>query len=140
MRCYHFTPLTKRDLGFALEVDDLCLLHLMVQVIALTRPLANTGENRVTTMRFCDVVDELLNEHRLPHTGATEETDLASTSVGRKEIHYFDTSLKHLGLGGLIDEFGSGGMDGEVLHTLDRTTLIDRLTNNVHDSSASCQQ
>ena len=46
----------KRHLGLAVKLNDTSLLHLVVQIVAFARPLANTRENRVTTVSLCDVV------------------------------------------------------------------------------------
>ena len=74
------------DLGVTVEVDDTSLDHLVVQVVALTGTLADTGEDGVTTVGLGDVVDELLNEHSLADTGTTKETNLSTTSVGSEEV------------------------------------------------------
>jgi hypothetical protein len=49
-------PKDQRDLGLAIKLDDLSLLHFVVQIIALTSPLADTGEDGVTTVGLGDVV------------------------------------------------------------------------------------
>jgi hypothetical protein len=48
-------------------------------------------------MRLGNIIDELLNQYRLPNTSTTEETNLATTGIGSKEVHHFDTSLKYFG-------------------------------------------
>ena len=86
-------------------------------------------------MGLGDVVDELLNQHGLSDTGTTEETNLSSTSVGSKEIDDLDTGLENLGGGGLVNERRGVGVDGRELDTLDRTTLVNGLANDVHDTA-----
>ena len=86
-------------------------------------------------MSLSDVVDELLDEHRLADTGTTEETNLATTSVGRKEIDDLDTGLQDLSSSGLLDERRGVGMDREELDALDGTTLVNGLANDVHDTA-----
>ena len=86
-------------------------------------------------MSFGDVVDELLDEHRLADTGTTEETNLATTSVGRKEIDDLDTGLQDLSSSGLLDERRGVGVDREELDALDGTTLVNGLANDVHDTA-----
>lgn len=61
-------------LGLALELNDLGLLHFVVQIVTLTSTLSDTSEDRVTTVGLGDVVDELLNEDSLADTGTSEET------------------------------------------------------------------
>jgi len=61
-------------LGLAIEVDDLRLLHLMVQIVTLTSTLSDTSEDGITTVGLGDVVDELLNEDSLADTSTSEQT------------------------------------------------------------------
>jgi hypothetical protein len=84
-----------------------------------------------------NVVDELLNQHSLADTGTTEETNLATTSVGREEIDDLDTSLKHLSGGRLLDERRRIRVDGQHLDALNGAALINGLANDVHDTTKS---
>ena len=47
-------------------------------------------------MRLGNVVNKFLNQDRLSNSSTTEETNLASTSVGRQKVDNFDTSLQNL--------------------------------------------
>ena len=127
----------KGDLGLAIKLNDGSLLHFVVQIVTLTGTLADTSEDGVTTVSLGDVVDQLLNEDSLSDTGTTEETDLSTTSVGGKEIDDLDTSDENLGSGGLVDELWGVGVDGQELVRLDGTTLIDRVTSDVDDTTES---
>ena len=86
-------------------------------------------------MGLSDIVDEFLNQHSLADTGTTEETDLATTSIGSEEVDDLDTGLQDLGGGGLFDERGGVSMDGGELDALDGTTLVNGLANDVHDTA-----
>lgn len=108
----------------------------MVQVVTLTSSLTDTSEDRVTTVSLGNVVNELLNEHSLADTGTTEKTNLSTSGVGSKEVNDLDTSLENLSLGRLVNELGSVGVDRGLPDTLDGTTLVNGLTNNVHDTTA----
>jgi peptide chain release factor 1 len=125
----------KSDLGLTLKVNDTSLLHLTVQIVTLTGSLTDTGENRETTMGLGNVVNQLLNENGLTDTGTTEETNLTTTGVGGKEIDNLDTSLKNLSGGRLLSEGGGLSVDGKVLSSLNGSTLIDGLTNDVDNST-----
>jgi peptide chain release factor 1 len=127
----------KGDLGLALELNDGGLLHFVVQIVTLTGTLADTGEDGVTTVSLGDVVDELLNEDGLADTGTAEETNLSTTSVGSEQIDNLDTGHQNLSRGRLLDELGSLGVNGHPLLRLDRTTLVDRVTGDVHDTAES---
>jgi hypothetical protein len=88
-------------------------------------------------MGLGDVVDEFLNQHSLADTSTSEETNLSTTSVRGEEIDDLDTGLEHLSGGRLLDERRRVSVDGELLDTLNRTTLINGLANDVHDTAKS---
>jgi hypothetical protein len=83
-----------------------------------------------------DVVDELHNEHSLTYTGTTEETDLTTTRVGSDEIYDLDTSKQNIIRDTELGVLRRKGVDGTAL-SVDRSTLIDGLTENVHDTTKS---
>ena len=56
--------------------------HLPPEVVALAGPLSYAGENRIAAVLGGDVVYEFLDEYGLAHTGAAEQSDLASLGVG----------------------------------------------------------
>ena len=85
-------------------VDHTGFGHLEVQVIALTGTLTNTGEYRVATVLLGDVVDELLDDHRLANTSTTEQTCLATLRERLDQVDHFDTGLEHLRLRGEVGE------------------------------------
>src|SRR5699024_4141592 len=60
---------------------DTHLVHLQEEVRTLTGALTDTGEHGHTTEVAGDTGDHLLDEHRLAHTGTTEQTDLPTTHV-----------------------------------------------------------
>jgi len=124
-------------LGLALELNDRGLLHFVVQIVTLTGTLTDTSEDGVTTVSLGDVVDQLLNEHGLADTGTTEETDLSTTSVGSEQIDDLDTSDQNLGRGGLVSEGRRLSVDRQELVSLDRATLVNRVTGDVHDTAES---
>lgn len=88
-------------------------------------------------MRLGDVVDKLLNKHRLADTSTTEKTNLSTTSVGREEVDDLDTGLQDLCGGRLLDERGRVGVNGAKLDTVDGTTLVNGLADDVHDTAES---
>lgn len=62
------------------------LLHFMVQIVTFTSTLADTSEDRVTTMSLGDVVNQLLNKHCLSDTGTSEEADFSTTGVRSEQV------------------------------------------------------
>lgn len=55
---WRFVHLTEHegDFGFSVELNDLSLLHFVVQIVTLTGTLTDTGEDGETTMGFGNVV------------------------------------------------------------------------------------
>jgi peptide chain release factor 1 len=96
-----------------------------------------TAEDRETTMGFGDVVDEFLNQHGLSDTSTSEKANLSTTGVGGKEVDDLNTGFQNLGSSGLVNEGRRVGMDGGKLDTLDWATLVNGLTNDVHDTAES---
>ena len=54
-RLVHLTE-HQGDLRLAIKLNDGCLLHFVVQIVTLTGTLADTGEDRITTMGLGNVV------------------------------------------------------------------------------------
>jgi hypothetical protein len=79
--------------------------------------------------------DELLNKYGFSDASAAEETNLTTTGVGSEKIDDLDTGLENFGDGRLIHKFWSIRMDGKILACLDGATFINRLANNIHDTS-----
>jgi hypothetical protein len=89
--------------------------HLVVEIVTLTGALADTGKHGVTTVRLCDVVDELHDKHGLADTGTTEQTDLASLRVRGKEVNDLDARDQDLRLDLHVGERRGLGVDGSAL-------------------------
>jgi len=81
--------------------------------------------------------DQLLDEDSLSDTGTTEKTNLTTTSVWGKEIDNLDTGNENLRGGRLLSENWWVGVNRGSLLGLDRTTLVDWVTGNVHDTTKS---
>ena len=85
-------------------------------------------------MGFGDVVDEFLDKHSLPDTGASEETNFATTGIRSQKIYDLDTRLEHFGGSGLVNERWRVSVNGRLFYALDGTTLVNGLSNDVHDA------
>ena len=126
----------QRGLGaFAIGLDNAGFDHLVIQVVALTGTLADTGEDRVATMRFRDVVDEFHDQNGLADTGATEQADLAALCVRREKIDDLDACHQNLCFCRLVDIFRCRAVDRVLLGRLDRLAFVDRLTDDVQDAA-----
>ena len=125
----------QRRLGVAVDVDNAGFHHLVIEVVTLAGPLSNAGENRVAAVGFRDVVDQLHDQHGLTDTGAPEQANLAALRVRRQQVDDLDAGDQNLGLGRLIDVFRRGFMDRRGEISLERTQLVNRLTDDVHDAT-----
>jgi hypothetical protein len=136
--------------------------HLVVQIVTLSGSLTDTGEDGVTSVSLGDVVNELcgsrrtsaiafflhrkidmppvpeltLNQDGLSDTGTTEQTNLSSSGVRSQQVDDLDTGLQNLGDDRLVNERRSVGVDGGHLDSLDWASVVDGLTDDVHDSTA----
>ena len=117
-----------------LTVRRLGLHHLVPEVVALAGALANAAENRVARVLLRDVADELENHDGLAHAGAAEQSDLAALRVRCDQVHHLDAGLEGLDARRLFDEGRSGPVDGQRLLALDRSALVDRFADHVHDA------
>ena len=77
-------------------VGNSALAHFVPEVVTLTAALADAGEYRVTAVLHRNVVDKLLNKHRLADARAAEQTYLTALGVRLKQVYYLDTGLEHL--------------------------------------------
>src|SRR5438034_65431 len=100
-----------------------------------TRALADAAEHRHAAVLLGDVVDELQDDHGLPHAGAAEEPDLPAPLVGGEEVDDLDPGLEGLHLRLLVGEGRRLAMDGIALRGRDRPALVDRLADHVHDAA-----
>ncbi len=130
----HFEPLVEPlfFFGSTLTFD---LDHLVIEVVALTRTLADAGEHRVAAVHLGDVVDELHDEHGLAHAGAAEQPDLAALGVGSEQVDDLDARDQDLRFRRLIGEAGRGLMDGAHGVGVDRTGFVHRLADDVDDAA-----
>ena len=90
------------DRAFLGVLVDLGVDHLVIEIVALARALANAGEDRIAAVRLGDVVDELHDEHGLADAGAAEQPDLAALGIGRQQIDNLDAGDEDLRLGRLV--------------------------------------
>src|SRR4030095_8642699 len=67
-------------------VNDAGLRHLIVELIAFARALANAREYGQPCVSFGDVVDELQHRDGLADAGAAKETDLAALREWNEQI------------------------------------------------------
>jgi hypothetical protein len=118
-----------------LDIDDTGFNHFVVEIVTFTGSLADTSEHGVTTMSLSDIVNELHDEDGLSDTGTTEESNLSSSGVGSEEIDNLDTSNEEISTVTLLSEGRRVSVNGSVLISVNGTTLIDGLSNNIDNST-----
>ena len=69
------------------------LPHFPPEVIALPAPLTYAGEDGIAVVLHGYVVDQLLDQHGLTHTGAAEQADLAALGIRLQQVDDLDTGL-----------------------------------------------
>ena len=84
-------------------------------------------------MLRCDPVDHLLDEHRLTHTGTTEEADLATLHIGLEKVDDLDAGLEHLGARLKLDEGRRVAVDVPTLLDLTDVRRVEGLAQDVED-------
>ena len=109
--------------------------HLLDQVVALARPLADAAEDRVAGVLLGDVADQFLDDDRLADAGAAEDADLAALGEGADQVDDLDAGLEDLGLGRLLVEGRRGAVDRQALGDRHRALLVDRLAQDVEDAA-----
>ena len=87
--------------------------HVVDEVVALARALADAREDRVPAVLCRDVVDELGDDDRLADARPAEDPDLAALRERGDEIDDLDARLEHLGGSRLVVERRGGAMDRE---------------------------
>ena len=114
-------------------VDDAGFGHFRIEVVPFTGALPYPGEYGVSAVRLGDVVDELHDDDRLAHAGATEGTDLSSLDEGADEIDDLDARLENVGLGILFEECRGLPVDGAGFLISARPEVVDRIARYVED-------
>src|SRR3990172_13012576 len=115
-------------------VEHAAFLHLVVEVVALARALADTGKHRVARVLHRDVADELHHVHGLAHAGAAEQADLAALGERADEVDDLDAGLEQFGRSRLLLVRGRLAVDRHGLFGPDRSLLVDRPPQHVHDA------
>ena len=103
-RLVHLAVNQRRLGALAFEVDNAGLDHLVIEVVALAGPLADTGEHRVAAVRLGDVVDQFHDENGLADAGAAEQADLTALGVRGQQVDDLNAGDQDLGFRRLIDE------------------------------------
>ena len=109
--------------------------HLVIEIVALARALADAGEHRIAAVRLRDVVDQLHDQHGLADAGAAEQADLAALGVRGEQVDDLDAGDENLRFGRLVGVGRRLLMDGAARLGRHRAGLVDRLADDVDDAA-----
>ena len=113
-------------------VDHARLGHLHHQVGALAGALPDAGEDGHAAVLLGEVVDQLLDQHRLADARAAEEPDLAALDVGRDQVDALEARLEDLDLRREVAEGRRVAVDRPALRVgRDVVLAVDRLPDHV---------
>src|SRR5512140_2431445 len=107
----------------------------MPKVIPFTGTLANAGENGKTTVLLGDIVDQLHDKNSFAYPCAAEEADFTAAGIRCKEVNNLDSGCKGFDFGRLLLESRGGAVDWQLFLVTDRTHLVNRLADNVHNAA-----
>src|SRR5690606_33784666 len=114
-------------------VENVGILHLVVEVVTLTSTLTHTGEHGITAVLDGDVTDQFHHVHGLADTGATEQTDLTALGERADQVDYLDTGFQQVVAACLIGIARRSAVDFPLLFFTDGTGFVDGVAQYVHD-------
>ena len=116
-------------------VENVRVLHLVVEVVALAGTLPDPGKHRVAFVLDGDIADQLHHVDGLADTGAAKQTDLAALGERADQVDDLDAGFKQLVRRRLFLETGRLAMDRHALLLPDRAGFVDRVAHHVHDAA-----
>ena len=115
-------------------VQNLGILHLVVEVVPLAGALAHPGENRVAGMLNRDVANQLHHVDGLPHARPAEKPHLAAFRERADQVDDLDAGLQNLLVGRQLLVAGRRTVDFPPRILADGAGLVDRIAQHVHDA------
>jgi len=106
----------------------------VIEVVALAGALADAGEHRQAAVLLGDVVDEFEHVDGLADPRASEQPDLAALGERHQQINDLDAGDQQVLAAGLLLERRRRAMNRQILACLDRSLVVLRLAEHVHDT------
>ncbi|ABA50504.1 hypothetical protein BURPS1710b_0178 [Burkholderia pseudomallei 1710b] len=116
-------------------VENVRVLHFVVEVVPFTGTLAHAREHGVTAVLLRDVVDELHHVDGLAHARAAEQADLAALCERADQIDDLDARFEQFGRRRQLVERRRLLVDRALVFALDRSRFVDRAAEHVHDAA-----
>jgi len=107
----------------------------VVEVVAFAGALTHAGEHRQAAVLGRDVVDQFHHVDGLAHAGAAEQADLAALRERAHQVDHLDAGFQQFGGRGLVLVGRRCAVDFPGGVGLDRTGLVDRVAQHVHDAA-----
>src|SRR5690606_30704010 len=118
-------------------IENVRLLHFIVEVVTLTGTPTNTGEYGKTGVLFRDVVDQFHHAYGFADAGTTEQANLTTLGERADQVDNLDTGLQQVGRRRLISVARSFAVNTPTLFFTDFALLVDGTTQNVHNPAQS---
>ncbi len=109
--------------------------HFVVKVVTFTGTFTNACEYGVTAVRFSNVVDQFHDQNGLANACAAEQTDLTTLCVRSEKVNNLNARYEDFSFGRLFDILRSFLVNRATCSRFDRTSFVNRLTDNVHDTA-----
>ena len=109
--------------------------HLVIEVVAFARALADAGEHRQARVLLRDVVDQLHHGDGLADAGAAEEADLAALGERADEVDDLDAGLEQLDRRRELVERRRERWIARRSSASIGPALVDRAAEHVHDAA-----
>src|SRR3989344_6152682 len=83
----------------------------MIEVVAFTSTLSNSGKNRIASVIRSNVVNELLNDNSLTDSSTAEKTHFSTLQYRTNKIDNFNSCFQNFYFSRLLYIFWSAAMD-----------------------------
>src|SRR3990167_2921949 len=114
-------------------VQNVGILHLVVEVVTLTSTLTPTGEHGITAVLDGDVTDQFHHVYGLAYTGTTEQTDFTAFGERANQVDNLDAGFQQVVAACLLCERRCSAVDTPTLFFADRASFVNRVAQYVHD-------
>src|SRR5471032_3247660 len=116
-------------------VQNVGVLHLVVEVVTLTSTLTHTGEHGITAVLDGDVTDQFHHVYGFAYTGTTEKSDLTAFGKRANQVDNLDAGFQQVVAACLFRERRRGTVNAPALVGVDRASFVDRVAEDVHDTA-----
>ena len=136
-RARRFIHLTKSHHDL---IEDASLLKFVIQLIALTNTLTNTGKDTGPFVLLHDIVNQLHDQNGLSAARTPDDASLASAHNGKKKVHDLDSCFDHLGFAcsqavHVYVQTGCIFQNGHIRVAVDGTFAINGLAHHINNST-----